>query len=1427
MPTSTRSTGYKGKPSTEPAQTTPKPKAVVTVHRDGTVTAKGPGAAAAKKSAEASRPRVEREVAEVEGGFIDNAPTAAERKKHERVASNENLHDGLGLADLGKKILHGVEAQDPTSSITRKYVEGEAKNLADVAKESVTPGRQARGIVKLPSSKETQAALTIVGGTTGGAEAGAGEKALAKAASEASNAETAAKAGAKVVAKIKGAPKQIAKDVRDYPKKKVAAVKSAPRRAKATVARAPELKTKAGQKAAAKAAGKTTVKHPLKTGVPAAAALPPGAEIEGFDPGERARAFLEGTADAVIHHPGETLATTGKGALGFLTAPVALAGAGVASVKEGSTKPIATEASTLAKGTLDLGKKLASGNAKLVEETTRKDTGLVPFFGVPHVIKRIKGTDAVEGARAGLRDTVEGRRAATRDSRIAAEKAAQEGGDFVPRKKARKVRQSVADTSRPGEKYVLRRTGKLIEKQRSRHHVSREVARMQEEGAFAGKRESESVAKPLRKSKGTDHSQQNDSDALAVILKHGLPLDHSTLDFARRLKEGYGPVEHGEIPAGVHLDRHSVQWILDHPEMFQGKRGAKLGESVAQFDRQSRDVATSKRHQYVAQVENLINTIRKERGQDPILLPEEKILPETKALLPKRDKEWSRSEALTYAKGLKDKTQAKEIRQTLDGLMKPPEHGGAEGGISTTQADAYTPEMEREFVQQAAKAGKEVGLREPSPYVANKVPKGLKGEDKAPDFGAELPLRKIWPSRGIAAKSGNAQSDFEHLIHSSIEAPRQRKAVVKGLNRVFDQSSREIEGHRYLTEKQVEHAINTHKVPEGTIFLRTQALKSVLEGEHTLDSDAFRRRLEGEIEHGQALASGDQLASEMHDLKGAKGEKFAPMDAAAIGELMGHLQPLGKVTTFMAHGTNLATRTILNSPAFAAIQIPQEGLPLAAALGANVVHIPGAIKNLGEIAKLPAEDQAAIKAVGGSSVGVLGAPSIKALRADGYMDPVRAAGGTPAWRHAWNLVNGNTLGKFDRARAGLFREVAADAKVQGDLRKASKGFAKWRMGANNLFKGEQDAVEAMKGMNRAERMAYVAKDPKLGDKLMRAMNDMAGNWNSFTVFEKHFAPLTVFYPFQRYSVLWMLYHFPLDHPVVATALAAMGQVNAQELRGIAKEKGAEPSILDYTMPVLNTGDGKKTVLPAGQRIFPGLSTLQQAAVTGNPAQLIGEASPPLAIAIEAATGKNAYTGLDTGENGWIYMLRQGANLSPFGRFVGIPDLGKTQTATSKAFEAEDPLKKYRSTIDPFIGQTAGQYAGVKKLEKEETTAHDPRKAVPGPFDMPNVQKLLYGGRDGGPEPKILPQVLGEIHEGERAKGFLKGKTQPFYGEEKPFSELQDELLKAVEGAWETGPNGQKKSSGQYGSGEGQYSAGPGQYSKGSGQYSAGVGQYGG
>ena len=72
-----------------------------------------------------------------------------------------------------------------------------------------------------------------------------------------------------------------------------------------------------------------------------------------------------------------------------------------------------------------------------------------------------------------------------------------------------------------------------------------------------------------------------------------------------------------------------------------------------------------------------------------------------------------------------------------------------------------------------------------------------------------------------------------------------------------------------------------------------------------------------------------------------------------------------------------------------------------------------------------------------------------------------------------------------------------------------------------------------------------------------------------------------------------------------------------------------------------------------------------------------------------------------------------------------------------------------------------------------------------------MQELLYG-KNGKPQPKLLPKVLREIHKAESASGYIKRKEAPFLPPSGNFTEKQKELLQAVEDAWQTGPNGEAK-----------------------------------
>lgn len=1298
-----------------------------------------------------------------EKALKDVAPRAY-RKSREKARGPHGSSGGLG------------EPEDLTTAITLAAPggglvgRGVAKGL-EVGGEKVAAALGKKAAAKVASEAEQSAAEAAAKGAVERVRVKAGDHARARA------------------ERVKTSPSRAARRVRETPRR----VREAPARARRAAA------TKEGRRAAAKRAARSSARHPIRSGAGALAVLPVKPEGKGGllpgDPLNRLSAFGKGELAAALGHPGKYAETTAHAGLGALAYPLVLGGAGVESIKKGSPDPLIEQGKLAVEGTKKMVGDLASGDPRRVERSALQETGAVPFIPVPAVLRRLKGTKAYEDARAAARAAVEGKRAPKREAAIAADKAAQEAGDYRSRRSQRKISRShpVPDTSRPGENYVNRRVGRILEKGRSRHRVAREFARIQHEENQARKAVEE-VAKPLRKSKATTQKDVADvGTALRIVGRYGLPHNEARgMAFVERLHRGWEKGEAGKSPGGVALDRHATAYIISHPEIF---RNPKFWEAVGRLDKLQKEVATSPRHQFMAQLDQLVNPIRLEQGKHPLLKPEEMVPPEALKLLPKRDIEWSRSEAHDFLAELKKKkdgrvqVRAAALQKALEDagggrrLMRPAEHGGAEGGVSTTRAVPWTSEMLQRHLKQVKPELKRLGLREPTPYLADVLPSKMPGAE--PGYGTGLP-RAVHASQGLAAKSGNAVADFDQMLHHSAVLPRRRAAMVTGLNRIFDHFSRKVGGHRYLTRSQVEKAINNHEWPPGTVPVRTQMLRSLLEGDTPAAESEFKQALAAELEHGQALVGGgkEELRAAMEAAKahGVKGDKFAPMDAVAINELMGHLEGPGAVTKWAGHGSNFATRTILNSPAFEVSQFFQEGVPGAIALGRDVVHIPKAVKQIEQINKLPIAEQNRVRAVMGASVGLRGAPNIK--ETEGFLDPVRSAAPKQAWRHAWELVNGSKISRFDIARSGKFREAAALARIEGDFKRANKGFDGWRHSARNLFKNEAQAVKDMKGMDGGERALYIAEHPRLGDNIVKDMRGILGNWDAFTVFEKHIAPFTIFYPFQRFSALWTLYHFPLDHPAAATSLALLGAVNAAEVRKAAELEGGSPSVVDYTKPVING----KSILPAGQRFSAGLGSVQSAILEHKPMQALQGLNPALGLPIEALSGKNAYTDQPLGENGFEYLARQAANLSPLSRFLGLPDVGKGPPSPgSQAFAEQDPRRQQRSLFNPLIGQSVKQFAKEKRLEKD---FHDKygEGNIPGPFDSQMVIDLLYGGKNGQPQPELLPHVIRRIHEAEAAGERVKRAEAPYLPKSQPFSQLQKELLQAVEDAWETGPS---------------------------------------
>jgi hypothetical protein len=1393
-----------------------EPKAVVTVHRDGRVTATGPGATKAKKVAETSRPRVEKEVAETEKYELEHPTSGSDVSRRAKPKSTSGL--GINLADVGKKILKSAEVLSPGGgSDVRREVEGEAKNLADQTAKNLNPTKKPE-LAHAPTSGELQAAATILGGVGAGEEAGAGEKALAKAASNASNTETAAKTGAKIVAKIKAAPKAAAKDLRDLPKKKVEAVKSAPRRAKATVARAPELKTAEGQKAAAKAAGKTAVKHPLRTGYLGAAALPPG--VLPGNVGERARAAAVGSADAVVNHPWETFETTARALPAAITGPVALGAAGVDSVLKGSPTPLENTAKDQVKGLAQIAENTFSGDPKKAEEAARKEGSLSFLTPLPALSK----TRAVEALRDDAREGTAAvrRKVATTDK--------------LPAKdwRNRNVRHAPKDVTQ-------RVTGKS-----ERHFIRKDISEIEQrtrnEHAVPADRHAGKILTDLSKAPKGSHI------ALQTLAEYGIRDKHGA-DLIREKGPGDKQLLAALDYADLHPDlfesksfanalKHSEEAIAGHPAAAVGKgerarlqpQGDALGitrpehmvpfhkrdvfgdKSWADAAKELEDVLQGEKHQ-LAEVKKdlqLKGISRKgplgDHGQSVLkadiektqeMLKEAKKGEKTKVNNGRSQKQW-----ITDAEGNKVK-------------VRLPVH-------------PYGDKELKEYADKVEAARTEAGLA-----------KAIWTHHSAADSekGSNLPFvappgRKEYAREGHLAKADNLDRSLEGFVRGTIQKPRYNAASKEFMRQVTDKyktpfmkDGQQVEvGHGSADYKRITGP-KTKDNPDGGQFDQKEWTRLPLRQFQNAIDDPF-------ITDSQRNAELQQMVvdAKANQIKG--NEPWVLVHREVPKEVEGQLNAQhSDFVNVINSGNRIAGRALLaTNPAWLVAQSVAEAVPAIVTHPslASPIHLPELLRRIYKERKENPEQAMAVQAAAGASP-VNGRLLNTPIDEEGVMTPEVWDKGAEGMTHGKTLKSLLSIAKLralpelDVKRQNLYRELVYRAQ-------ADKKFRKWYSGTIGLFDGAREISRKFKGKSSQELQDWLqSDDPQAkawNKKLTEHVDAVQGNWGAFTRFEKSASPFVIFYPFLRYSLRWALWAYPKEHRVRATILNLMGQVNANQLEKLVGHPLENPS--DYAYPVFDEGNGEKQVLPGGSRISPAQSSITQAITTKNPATLAQSLNPVLGAGATAAFGIDSFTGEKIhGESSSQAALNELLALPSPLRYAGI-ELGGEKSPAAKAFGQYDKDKKARSILFPFLPQSGKDFKKEQKLGKAFSEKYG-KGHQPGPFDSELFNEIEFGGPNGGIKSKAERKAAIEaVHKAEEASGYVKGEEAPFEGEEAGFSPAQKEFLEEWENAWETGPNGTAKSSGgQYGSGEGQYSKGPGQYSKGPGQYSAGAGQYGG
>lgn len=1141
--------------------------------------------------------------------------------------------------------------------------------------------------------KEDPLAELVIGGVAGGV-VGSAAKVGAKAGSKALSkvlAETAEQGATKGAAAKAGQAAKRA--VKKRAKRKVERVRSAPERARTAPKRAKRaVKTEEGRRKAAKGAARTTATHPVRSFAGAGVASNQvGADVPGL---KQAGAFVEGHVEALKDSPGKTLKTTARAIPGIVASPVALIGSAASSVASGSTEPLEREVSKQAKGLVDVGGKLLSGDSEKVQRTVEDEVGL-SFVAPAPALSRISRTKGYQRARGKARKHVATKRQATRAKRQAELRDYKTGARA---KQPRKIRHAVRDTA-TGEERILRPIGKAIEGRRQRRAVSTASSRAKAQGEREALLAAKPVVKHLRRSKlaGGKKGRVDAGDALATVVAYGIPRDRdAALRALDQIETSIGKHDPDAIPTNVATDLANIRFLREHPEVFSDKHFWRAADA---YKRQAREVETSGRKKVLAigdayglkRPEEMLEdgvTVRSRTVRSRYIDPDQLARKQADLSELRSDARTAR-EGAARARNASERARYGRVAAEIAARAKTLERELRDHRTGRKAA-------EKRYGREAQEIIRREGLEQPA-YVKDVKPR--QGLDPLPTFPAGRSARKQHMSKGVARERGVAERNFETLVNQSIAEPRMRRAMHRLTTEFVERWAAPLKGKRYLTSAEIERAINRGELDAGQYaVLHSQFFKQAILDPHKAGpefTEAIRSALDTSM-----LAQIKQRAND-------PGNKYIVVPREALKEFVHQMEPPKGMDKVFGGANRLLSRVILGySPGWAAAQLIAEGVPAAMAIGANPARWMRVAKFLArEDKRLGRKDRAAIDGIAGESAGVTPHPHVQFRPDTNVMASrfLRLSKRNPVGRALLKGASGEALGIFDRWKGGKYRKAVAAAKADRELNSFVKSLS-------GLMRGQRSIVEAIKGKPLKAQMEYIAKHPAEAAKLEGYLDNVMGNWRALTRHEAKFAPLVVFYPFVRYSLRWTFWAFPREHPVKASILYFLSQQNAEELEKLIGGPPANP--LEYTFPVYESAKGGQGVLPGGSRIAPGMNALTTSIGKGQVESLATALNPALGIGVSAVTGvdplsgeKKAHSPADAG----LLALNQLLSMPAPARLLDLNRVGQDEpSGVSEAFAEMDPLRDARSALLPLLPQSGARYADSARLGRAlEESGYDP------------------------------------------------------------------------------------------------------------------------
>ncbi len=1080
-------------------------------------------------------------------------------------------------------------------------------------------------------------------------------------------------------------------------------VVTAPKRATQAARTAPAdvraLGTQAGRRAAARAVAKGV--SPRVYGSPSYVVGAAGAQ-KATGKSAPGAAIPQGFVQAA-RHPGQTGYTTLRGIIGGVTYPVALGAAGLHAATTGDTRELGMTAKAGTSGVADILSHTLSSDPAVVQRAFQKEGAAALFTGIPALgrlgkVKTLKekiasGAPIPESVRSGLRK--------------------------IP----------VAGT----HSHLRRAVAKIFDRPVRAH-------------GLAGHQHAKNIAFAASRA---HKAHAGAAEVIPMLLQSGVR-DARTLGQVRHWAERRGLI--GEVPTTGEVNaRVAFDYAREHPGIFQNK---PFQEALSHSEKASGSNPLAQHGMGEAARVSW-------QGQLFGHTPPENMVPEaarahTKAAT--REQAWSEYHARTKdIAELHKLARANEMRAHGAGEQGPKGFQGPTGitpaaaelhqeaGVARDMAhrleahnaalghalDPYTrpgakdltnavrqpydAALSKEYVQKVEAARKEMNLA-PAFWVHHEpIGRAERGLGQAEShFPRSTPGYKVrHKGEGSLASRDEANLGFAAFLHGTVMQPRLRQGLreaVQGMVKRGRPFTYDGKRGNLVPSVDVWRDISTPKSDRnpngGQVNPKEFGFLPLRDFNQAVHDPTLRAREPGDL--NSALANPDRgladfvkvLDATLHNRSKGKMPGII-LHRSEIAEMRDQVQPSqGHLSSAANAVGHFGSRLLLGlNPAWLGTQTIAELIPELAAHPELIGKAPGIVKDLKAFAHSDLEHASYLQGFAGAAIGPAGR-----LR-------------TPRELHENPFPTREQMG----------RETAALTK--GKARRVASGIGHIEIGGTidvarqNWYRSVLLVAEADKRFgknfaNRQEMLGWLTSTTKGREELNKLadyVDNVQGNWTSFTARERSFYPLAIFPGFLRYSVKWP-FTMARQHPVAATTLFLTGQANANELE---KLLGRKPSnSLAYAYPVLTHPPDPKAyaqliaaglspkraktiasmdILPAGTRFSPTQSAFTGVALSGNTAQAIGSSNPGLQMLYTGLSGKGSF-GEDVKGSPWGAAALEGLNLIPPLR-VGaqlIPavhraeeKIGLTQAPSlySEAFRRLDPKRGFRSLAAPWLSQS--------------------------------------------------------------------------------------------------------------------------------------------